>query len=378
MVVMKETQIHLQWALSRLPRRRTGVSLHSHTLHSKESLDFIYRAARHSAILRQVLARGERRFLAHHGVAMDLRRGWWTPPLAPLDAQSVEAEQIESLDMAPMVSLTDHDDLEAPMTLQAVEPGCDVPLSTEWTVPFGGTFFHLGVHNLPARSARAVMHELKMFTSQPNDSRLRAILAWLHGMPGTLLVFNHPLWDEKSVGPSLHNTALERMLGTNRGVLHAVEMNGLRPWKENRLVLQLAREWELPVISGGDRHAMEPNANINLTDTATFGEFSDEVRAGYSEVLVMRHYRQAYATRILHNMVDALRRYDDHGLGWRRWEDRVFYQLPDGRVQSLADAWGDAAPRAVRWFETGVRTLGSPSLQRALRFASGEMERVSI
>lgn len=378
MVMMKETQIHLQWAMSRLPRRRTGVSLHSHTLHSRESLDFIYRAARHSSLLRHALRRGERRFHAHHGVAMDLRRGWWTPPLAPLDAQKVEERQIESLELAPVVSLTDHDDLEAPMSLQAVEPSREVPVSTEWTVPFRGTFFHIGVHNLPARLARSVMKELAAFTAEPGDGRLHGILRWLDAMPGTLLVFNHPLWDEKGVGHEQHAAAVDGMLRANRRALHAIEMNGLRPWRENRLAMQLAREWELPVISGGDRHAVEPNANLNVTNAANFGEFSDEVRAGYSEVLVMSHYRQAYASRILHNMVDVLQRYDGHGLGWRRWEDRVFYQLPDGRVQSLAETWGDRAPRAVRWFERGVRTLGSDSLRRAVRFASSEMERVSI
>ena len=54
------SRIHVR--LSGAPRFRTGVSLHSHTLHSRESLNFIYHAARHSALLRWVLRRGERRY----------------------------------------------------------------------------------------------------------------------------------------------------------------------------------------------------------------------------------------------------------------------------------------------------------------------------
>jgi len=307
---------------------------------------------------------------------MDLRRGWWTPPLAPLHAQTVEERQIESLDMEPIVSLTDHDDLEAPMSLQAIDPGREIPISTEWTVPFGGTFFHVGVHNLPGRTARAVMRELAAFTARPADHLAHDLLAWLDGMPGTLLVFNHPMWDEKGVGPARHHDAVERFLCRNHMVLHAIEMNGLRPWEENERSIELAKAWRLPVVSGGDRHVLEPNANINLTNAVIFGEFADEIRSGHSEILVMPQYRQAYTTRIFHNMLDVLRPYEAHAMGWRDWEDRPFYRGADEVVRSLRECWGDAKPVAVRWFERGMRTLSTPVVQTALRFTGAE--RVSI
>ncbi len=44
--------IHLQWKDPAVINRfRKGVSLHSHTLHSRETLDFIYRAAAQAPIL---------------------------------------------------------------------------------------------------------------------------------------------------------------------------------------------------------------------------------------------------------------------------------------------------------------------------------------
>lgn len=67
------------------------------------------------------------------------------------------------------------------------------------------------------------------------------------------------------------------------------EINGLRPWRENRAVIAFAEAAAKPVISGGDRHGLEPNANLNLTNAANFAEFADEVRTGWSDILIMPH-----------------------------------------------------------------------------------------
>lgn len=42
---MNRTDIDLMWREPRVPRQfRTGVSLHSHTMHSKETLSFMQRS----------------------------------------------------------------------------------------------------------------------------------------------------------------------------------------------------------------------------------------------------------------------------------------------------------------------------------------------
>ena len=357
---MKKTRIHLQWSRDHLPQHLgRGVSLHSHTLHSKESLDFIEGAARNCAVLRFLLRRGDARHQRIYGSGLDLRRGWWTPPLAPAEAYRLEAGQIEGLGLEAMVSLTDHDDIEAPMSLQAVETGVDVPISVEWTVPWQGTFFHLGVHNLPARPARGVMRELAAFTSQPNPRELPPLFHWLNEMPGTLLIVNHPKWDEKGVGRVAHDAACRELLEAGRGCLHAIELNGLRPPSENEAARQLAEAWGLPAISGGDRHGIEPDANINLTAAGTFSEFADEVRQGYSEVLTMSHYRVAHARRLLRNMVDILQPVEGHELGWREWRDRVFYESVTGEVRSMRGWWTEGTPLPVSAFETAVRFVNA-------------------
>lgn len=380
-LAMKATHFHFhfQWSPDSPPRGfRTGVSLHSHTLHSMESLDFIYKIAAQSPVLRWALQRGESRYLAYHGVPLDLRRGWWTPPLAPLDAYNVEAGQIAGLDLAPIVSLTDHDDIEAPMSLQAVDATRDVPVSVEWTVPFGPTFFHLGLHNLPPRLARELMARLREFTAYPETTELHDILQTLDATPGVLLVFNHPLWDEKGVGQEKHRQCVLEMLKKFGGFLHAIEINGLRPWGENREAIRLANAWQKPVVAGGDRHALEPNVVLNLTKASTFGAFVDEIRAGFSEVFITSHYRQSHSLRILHNIVDVLRPYENHGNGWREWPDRAFYRCEDGLVRSLRELWGDNHPGAVRVFDGLMRIAGNTSLRSAMRTASARGEQVVL
>ena len=58
--------------------------------------------------------------------------------------------------MPGLVSITDHDDIQAPMLLRSVPSSRHIPVSVEWTVPFGTTAFHLGIHNLPSATGRGV------------------------------------------------------------------------------------------------------------------------------------------------------------------------------------------------------------------------------
>jgi len=368
---MKRTRIHFQWSAEKPQAQfRTAVSLHSHTLHSREPLDFFYRIAKHCAPARWALRWTEARYQAHYSAPLDLHRGWWTPPLAPRDAYSVEFDQITSMGLAPVVSLTDHDDIEASISMQAIETSGSIPISVEWTVPFRNTFFHLGVHNLAPNRAHATMDRLKAFTKCPRESGLRAILADLHAQRGTLTVFNHPLWDETGIGTERHRTAVLALLSQYGEYLHAVELNGLRPWRENASAIRLASDWAKPVISGGDRHVIEPNATLNLTNAVCFAEFASEIRSGWSDVLLASHYRIPYGTRVFHNVLDVFRTYEDHGLGWTDWPDRVFYTLADGTSASLSQLWGNRPPLPVVVLAGFLQFAGQPSVRYPVRAAA--------
>jgi hypothetical protein len=371
--------ILLQWKNAAAAGRfRTGVSLHSHTLHSRESLDFIYRAATHAPILRAAIRHGEAAHRKRHGAALDFSRGWWTPPLGAHDAWLLERSQIEAQDRDAIVSLTDHDNIEAPVSLQVLDECQGTPISVEWTVPFGPTFFHLGVHNLPAAQARSLWAEMDSYRQQPDQERLPEILSALASLDRVLIVFNHPLWDEGGIGQLAHRGITLEFLRRFGPALHALELNGLRPWKENREVVALAGAESKPVISGGDRHAIEPNALLNLTNAGTFEEFAEEVRDGWSSVLVLRHYREPYALRIFHNMIDILRTYEQHANGWKLWSDRVFYRWHDGNVKSLTESFGDRTPAAVALFVGAMKFAAEPRVRRFLRGAFATPEEVTL
>jgi len=90
------------------------------------------------------------------GLQIDFAQGYWTPPLCPRSAYEVEKNQIEqTLGMQALVSLTDHDCIDAPLLLRVVPAMHETPVSLEWTVPFQSAKFHLGVHNCPARAPRS-------------------------------------------------------------------------------------------------------------------------------------------------------------------------------------------------------------------------------
>ncbi len=358
-------------------RFRTAVSLHGHTLYSREKLDFIYPLAKKIPPVRAALERGEARYRAVHGTGLDLSRAWWTPPCAPHDAWTLETNHIRNrFGLDAHVSLTDHDDIEAPITLRVLEECRNVPISVEWTVPYGGTFFHLGVHNLVPEHARETMADLAAFTDRPSEARLYDLLASLAACRETLIVFNHPHWDEKGIGGPTHRAVARRFADTHHRFIHAFELNGLRPWKENRTVFELAKLFDRPLISGGDRHTLEANTILNLTNAATFPEFVEEIREGFSDVLISRQYLEPFPLRILQSLEDILTDHDQHALGWRHWTDRAFFLCDDGVTRSFAECWEHGEPFAVRLFVQGFHLLRHPHLKQAFRLALARQEEV--
>ena len=157
-----------------------------------------------------------------------------------------------------------------------------------------------------------------------------------------------------------------------RAILLLIANWGLRPWAEKRAVAQRCSEAGLPLISGGDRHGREPNAVLNLTNAACFDEFAGEVRHdGWSDVYFGSHAAESRALRIYRNVCDVVRDDPNHGLGWVRWSDRVFYPLDSGEVRPVSTAWRECPPTVVRWFVGLVQLLDHDRLAPALRTLGG-------
>ncbi len=355
---------------------RTGVSLHSHTNQSKETLYFIAEISREWGFLQPIMRLCERRCSRLSGIRPDYKRSYWTPPLTPRLAFDLERRQVEdSLQIEGLVSITDHDDIRAPMLLRSIASARHIPVSVEWTVPFCETSFHIGIHNLPSASATGWMTRFEEFTATPVKERapglLGETLAELHELPNVLIIFNHPMWDLYRVGDARQNVLVHDFLVTYGQFLHALELNGLRSWKENREVAELASRWNQLVISGGDRHGVEPNANVNLSHATSFTEFVHEVRRErQSHVLFMPQYAEPWKHRILQSTLDAIRNYPEFPAGFQRWDERVFHPDADGVMRPLCELWTRGhEPRFVSGVLNTVRCMEARPVSTGLRMA---------
>ena len=350
---------------------RSGVSLHSHTNQSRETLDFVASFGNQYPIIRPLLSRMERRAEQAYGLRLNYAASYWTPPMTPKLAFDLETQQIEKLGVAPMVSISDHDNIHAPMLLRTVPSARQIPVSVEWSAPYREQSFHLGVHNLPSARATEWMETLAEYTANPSDARLIEILSALHREPHVLVVFNHPMWDLYLVGKERHAFLVGEFLQRYGVYLHALELNGLRNWDENRAVRCLAEKWNMLLISGGDRHGVEPNANINLTNAASFTEFVHEIRRERrSHVLFMPQYAQPWKHRILQSTIDAVRNYPAFPQGSRNWDERVYHPDANGAIRPLSELWPKgSSPRWMRAVIGMVQMMGRGPVSGGLRIA---------
>lgn len=377
---MRESRVYFQWQKDSVPQFRTGVSLHSHTLHSKESLDFIERATAHTPWLSGAIRKQRAKYRATKGRELDMRRAWWTPPLSARQALDLERSQIQrELGLDALVSISDHDNIDAGINLHALEEMRDCPISIEWTIPFRLTFFHVGVHNLPVDAATEMTRAMNQFTAKPNEAKIAEMLAWMGEAPASLVILNHPMWDENHIGEAPHRETVEAFLDAVGSFIHGLELNGLRPWKENQEAAQLAARFSIPLISGGDRHGREPNACVNLTNASTFAEFVSEVRCdGWSDVLFMPQYRDSLKMRILENMCDILEDDPNHALGWVRWSDRVFYRTDENIDKSLTEFFRGRLPRVVNRFVSLMSLAKHRRVKSALRLALNQKQEFAL
>ena len=354
----------------------TGVSLHSHTNQSKETLDFLANLGTQYRLLRPLFNAADRRSRERHNIPMNYAAAYWTPPLTPRLAFDLESNQIQNkLGLMPLVSITDHDNINAPMLLRTVASARHIPVSVEWSAPYGSDqAFHLGIHNLPSEAGAAWMRIFEEYTAHPDEAMLTEILSALHDLPNVLIVFNHPMWDLYLIGEEKHAQRVQDFMATNHEFIHALELNGLRHWEENRKVKKMAQQWNKLLISGGDRHGIEPNADVNLSNASSFTEFVHEVRyEGRSHVLFMPQYAEPWKHRILESTLDAIRDYPEFPQGSRFWDERVFQPDHNGMIRPLRELWpNQTVPGYINFLIKAVRLMGSSPVAGGLRVAWSE------
>jgi hypothetical protein len=367
---VRQSTVIFQWhgSIDRT-RFKSGVALHGHTLHSRESLETLEACVRG---VRPVAWHVRRQLHLAPSATWDdedrfpSSRVVWTPPVSAREADRLERRAIEhELDLTAMVSLTDHDSTDAARDVRAGLPHGDAVISTEWTVPRGPDRFHIGVHNLPAGEAAPLVQEMARYTARPADRRLRDLLATLDELPGVLIVLNHPMWDLAGIGAEAHVVQLSKLNALAGHQIHAVEVNAMRPWAENQDTIDLAYAWSRPIVSGGDRHGFEPAGIVNLSPETSFRGFVQLVRQGASTVFVTNRYRRPLAVRLLRLLRELVDDRTDAGLT-RRFRDRIFAMASDNTWVPLAQWPSHTMPPALAALERSMQLASTPVIRQAL------------
>lgn len=378
----KQTRLHiLDKAKDLGGEAKTGVSLHCHTEHSKEMLDFVPHYAAKIPIVSYFWEKECLRYFGREGKEPDFSTGYWSPPLTGNEVYRLEKEQINGMNLEAVVSITDHDCIDANLQVGEQNNHAQAPISMEWTVPFEYAYLHVGVHNLPPERAVEITGQLLDYTfskESPNNEKLREVFALLDEIPDVLIVLNHPLWDIEIVGQQRHDDLLEHFMREHGKWIHAFEINGFRSWSENKAVMELAKSRNMPIVTGGDRHCGKPNTAINLTNAKTFAEFAEEIRVDKrSEVVIMPEYREPLNSRQISSIAQILKHYPEFPEGRRRWFDRVHFDTGDGSgLQPLAAHWKGGGPKWLRRAVWLCGVLSHKSLRPAFRLAMKREDRV--
>lgn len=322
---------------------RTAISLHSHTYYSKESLGFIphYLGFHRTPIVSGLFHSEMKNYEERTGKTLDFDRAYWTPPVSPSMVVTSELRQIEgTLGLPGLVSITDHDTIAAPLALRAQPTTASVPVSVEWTIPFRGNSFHIGVHHLPPDSAVAVVKELGRYTQEPAEERLRDLFALLDSFPETLLVLNHPFHNIYRVPSAAHLSSLRQLVAFCRPWIHAVEFNGMRSFSENQDVLAMAEDLDLPIVAGGDRHGCHSNTLLNLSPAEAWEAFIASVRNDRrNTIVILPAFDEPAPLRELATACDVVRDYPRYPQGRRRYTDRIFVDMDGVGLHPLSYYW---------------------------------------
>jgi len=378
MTVKKVHILHQPTDLSR--KAATGISLHCHTEYSKEMLDFVPHYADKLPIIASFWNREKKLYRKETGKDLDFSNAYWSPPMPPESVHEIEEKQIENAGLHAIVSITDHDSIDANLLLNNKEH--KAPISLEWTVPFKYGFFHLGVHNLPEKNADQITKALLEYTfseEEPNNRKLHELFALLNEMPEVLIILNHPIWDIELAGQEKHNDLLRNFISEHGKWIHALEINGFRSWSENKKVIQMAHAYDFPIATGGDRHGCKPNTVINLTHSKTFSEFVEEIRVDKkSEVVLMPEYKQPLPSRQMQSFSEILDLYPEFPDDRKRWFDRVFFDLGDetGLVSLSDHGWDLGGPLWLRWAIKTLGFFGSPAMRPFLSLVRKKKDRV--
>jgi phosphoribosyl 1,2-cyclic phosphodiesterase len=91
---LKKTRLHILHSAEKLsPKAKSGVSLHCHTEHSREMLDFVPHYAAKIPIINFFWQRERKKYQEREGKEINFSTGFWSPPLTAQEVYNLEKNQ---------------------------------------------------------------------------------------------------------------------------------------------------------------------------------------------------------------------------------------------------------------------------------------------
>jgi hypothetical protein len=269
------------------PEREFGyaVSLHNHSRHSVEKLAALNHVVKR-AFMRPWSGILQESFGLGHVPNLNYAEITFNPPYSPEDVYHMEATAASRWGFDGVhLAITDHDEFAGGLALRRSRPDLNdrAEVSEELSLWFEGHLFHLGILHLPEGGAEETHTQIQAAARGKRYDELFEILS----ASGCLVILNHPLvaW-----APGAETIPVTDLLSRYGWAIHALEVNGMRPRKENDRVLELAQKWRKPVVGGGDSHLLVASSMLSLSRAATFQGFIAEVKDGHAVPFVTPDY----------------------------------------------------------------------------------------
>jgi predicted metal-dependent phosphoesterase TrpH len=210
----------------------------------------------------------------------------FNPPYTPEDVYQMESAAAARWGFDGVhLTITDHDEFAGSLALLRGRPDLNgrVAIGEEVSMWYQGHLFHLGISGLPEGGIDDTHARIQSAARGQRHDELFETLA----ASGCLVVLNHPLiaW-----APGPESIPITDLLTRYGWAIHALEVNGMRRREENDRVLELARQWNKPVVGGGDSHLLVASSVVTLSRAASFKDFIAEVKDGHSVPFVTPEY----------------------------------------------------------------------------------------
>ena len=177
---LKQTQLYPVQAIDLSEKAKTAY-LSTATRNIKGMLD-LFRTTRQASIISYFWQKERAKYVEKEGKGIDFSTAYWSPPMSGPAVYEIEREQMNTAGLEAIVSVTDHDSIDACLQVNETQENRKAPISLEWTVPFDYGFFHVGVHNLPKDRAVEITKTLLDYTfgENPTDEKLTEMFVMLN------------------------------------------------------------------------------------------------------------------------------------------------------------------------------------------------------